>query len=309
MALDRLVPLSTTVGAVAGDTYMDAVGEEITGLWDRSVITLSAVSGTDTITATVTPALTAGLLHGMFFLLKPVATNTTAVTLNGTAVRDGENTALTAGALRVGGSYLLKYDSAATAYLIVGYHPAAQPPGQVLIKTQAASASGTIDFVNGVSNVVFDDTYDSYLIDIASVRPATDDVELWLRIGTGAGPTYQTANYKWVTSMRNTSGAIDRASASDSKIILAGGSGASAAPGNASAENGRFTVRCSNPEGSSLAMEIDYSGAFIDANGVQAMVAGGASYQAGTAITALRFMYESGNITVGRFTLYGLRKS
>jgi hypothetical protein len=29
MAVDRLTPVSTTVGAVGGDAYMDAVAEEI----------------------------------------------------------------------------------------------------------------------------------------------------------------------------------------------------------------------------------------------------------------------------------------
>src|SRR5262245_57435 len=125
MALDRLVPVSTTPGAVDGDAYMDAVQEEFTGLWDRSRIKLSAVSGTNTITATVTPALTAGLVDGMSFVLVPAATNTGAVTLNGTAVKDAEGTALVAGALRSGATYDLIYRSALTSYVIVGYTPAA----------------------------------------------------------------------------------------------------------------------------------------------------------------------------------------
>ena len=226
MALDRLVPVSGTPGVVSGNTYMDAVAEEITGLWDRSRIKVGAVSGTNTITCTITPALTAGFVDGMSFVLRPVATNTGAVTLNGVAVKDGEGGTLTAGALRIGGAYDLVYVAALTALVIVGYFPATLTPGHKFLKTQVAAASSTIDFVNGVAGVVLDDTFDTYQIDISGVQPATDDSELWLRIGTGAGPTYQTASYKWTIQQRDTTGDLSRSSASDAKLIIAGGSAA-----------------------------------------------------------------------------------
>src|SRR5262245_25289286 len=116
MALDRLLPVSTTPGAITGNSYVDAVQEEVTGLWDRSTITLTAVSGTNTITATATPALTGALGGSMNFILKPAATNTGAVTLNINAsgavdVVDAEGTALAAGALRINANYFLHYDS------------------------------------------------------------------------------------------------------------------------------------------------------------------------------------------------------
>jgi hypothetical protein len=309
MALDRLVPVSGTPGIVSGNTYMDAVAEEITGLWDRSRIKVSAVSGTDTITCTITPPLTAGFVDGMSFVLRPVATNTGAVTLNGVAVKDGEGGTLTGGALRNGGAYDLVYVSALTALVIVGYFPATLTPGHKFLKTQVAAASSTIDFVNGVAGVVLDNTFDTYQIDISGVQPATDDAELWLRIGTGAGPTYQTANYKWTIQQRDTTGDLSRSSASDAKLIIAGGSGAGKAQGNATAENGRFSILLSNPEITTQTMLIDWRGGFLDTSTIQCAVNGAGSYQAGTAVTAIRFMYESGNIAIGRFTLIGLTKA
>ena len=76
MALDRLVPTSATIGAVNGDDFMDAVQEELTGLWDRSTIQLTSIGGTaNAITATATPALTSGLQGGMRFGFVAASTN------------------------------------------------------------------------------------------------------------------------------------------------------------------------------------------------------------------------------------------
>src|SRR5262249_58239583 len=107
-------------------------------------------------------------------------------------------------------------------WFIEGYFRAASVAvGLKLINTQVASSSASLDFVHGVSGVVFDDTYDSYNFDLSAVKPATDDVELWMRIGTGAGPTYQTANYQYGTTHLPPSGTNNNEnSASTSRIIM-----------------------------------------------------------------------------------------
>lgn len=124
MALDRLVPTSATPGTVDGDAYMDAVAEEITGLWDRSSIMLGSVSGTNTITATATPALTA-YASGMRFILKPANTITGAATLNINAVgaksianRDGTNVG--SGDLIASRFYELVYDGTSGKLIVLG---------------------------------------------------------------------------------------------------------------------------------------------------------------------------------------------
>jgi len=116
MALDRLVPTSSTPGAVTGDDYMDAVQEEFTGLWNRSICSLSNVAGTgDAITADLVPALTGSLVDGMAFWLTPTNDNTGAATIaiNGASaipIKDAAGDALTAAALTAGQTYLLKSD-------------------------------------------------------------------------------------------------------------------------------------------------------------------------------------------------------
>jgi len=116
MALDRLVPTSSTPGAVTGDDYMDAVQEEFTGLWNRSVCLLTSIGGTaNAITATLAPALTGSVTAGMAFWLTPTNDNTGAATIaiNGGStipIKDAAGNALTASDLTTGQVYLLISD-------------------------------------------------------------------------------------------------------------------------------------------------------------------------------------------------------
>lgn len=313
MALDRLLPISTTPGAIDGDAYLDAVQEEVTGLWDRSIITLTAVSGTNTITATATPALTGALGGNMNFILKPAATNTGAVTLNingggAVAVVDAEGGALAAGALRINANYLLHYDSGIAKHVVVGYIPAAAiPVGMKLLKTQVAASVAQIDFVHGVSGVVMDDTYDSYLLDISSAKPATDDVEGWLRIGTGAGPTYQTTGYNMALEGINTGGGFNANFTAQSSIRM-GASSVGQATGNATGENFSAQIQFNDPEDANTLTLFDVLARYTDTNTGIVSIHGSAIRTTVEAITAVRFMFETGNIASGRFSLYGLTK-
>jgi hypothetical protein len=318
MALDRLLPVSTTPGAVTGDSYMDAVQEEVTGLWDRSIITLTAVAGTNTITATATPALTAGLVNGMMFILKPAATNTSTVTLNvnaggAVAVVDAEGTALAAGALRINANYLIKYDSTFVKYSIVGYVPAAAiVVGSKLIKTLSGGGS-SYDFVNGVSSVVLDDTYDTYELSLSNLIPATDDSELWLRVGTGGGPTYQTTLYDYSFRYERVTSPGTIGLTSQAKIVLAGETAATGAVSSSTSEAGAsVTIRFDNPESAAIPKLFCYQGAWqasVNTPGTLYTCTGAGVWQSVTAITAIRIMFESGNITSGRASLYGITKA
>lgn len=112
--------------------YADAIGWQdianasVGGLWDRVACTLSAVAGSDAITATCTPPLTA-LRAGMAFWFTPADNTAAAPTLNvdgqgAVEVRDSDRIALGAGALIAGRLYILYYDG---SYLIA--YPAGRP--------------------------------------------------------------------------------------------------------------------------------------------------------------------------------------
>jgi hypothetical protein len=179
--------------------------------------------------------------------------------------------------------------------------------GLVLIQTQTASSSATIDFTTGL-----DDTYDSYILVISSAKPATNDVEAWLRVGTGAGPTYQTTNYIWGLQAFVIGAATVSAGTGNSGTTTAIGLSETVAGqkvGSSSGNNFSGEIKFNNPEVADYC-EILYDSVYSRATANQTdRITGGGRYNVTGAITAIRFMFSSGNITSGRFSLYGRRKS
>ena len=62
--------------------------------------------------------------------------------------------------------------------------------GLNLIKTQTASASSSISFVNGVDGVVLDGTYKEYIFKFINIHPATDNVTFQFNLSTDNGSNY-----------------------------------------------------------------------------------------------------------------------
>ena len=64
-----------------------------------------------------------------------------------------------------------------------------------LIKTQTASNSAYLDFVDGTSSVVFDSTYDEYMFVFTDIGPATDGVALAFQVNAtdDAGGDFDTS--------------------------------------------------------------------------------------------------------------------
>lgn len=149
MALDRLIPNSSTPGTISGDDFMDAVQEEISGLWNRSICTLTDVGGaSNAITATLAPALTTGLSDGMAFWLKPGATNSASVTIaiNGAtavAITDIAGDPLLGGELITGRKYLLVADGGDLRIVAGGASDSAR------LQVKRWTASGTFSNVVG----------------------------------------------------------------------------------------------------------------------------------------------------------------
>ena len=60
----------------------------------------------------------------------------------------------------------------------------------IFIKKLTASSSGTLDFVNGTSDVVFDSTYKEYVFTFNNIHPQTDDVVFTFQVDTGTNTSY-----------------------------------------------------------------------------------------------------------------------
>lgn len=184
-------------------------------------------------------------------------------------------------------------------------------PGLELISTQVASGSATIDFT-GIGN-----TYDSYVVVIDAVKPSTDGVSFGMRVGTGATPTWVTSGYGYSASacLDQTVSDFDlMQSASADRIILGadgtqrsfGGGYYYSRVGNASGENLRCRIEFSKPADNNFIM-VDFKGSYVNSDGFLVAFSGSGMRRTAGAITSLRFLFGSGNISTGRATLYGLR--
>jgi hypothetical protein len=181
-------------------------------------------------------------------------------------------------------------------------YPAASGASLVLISSQEASNSATIDFTG------LDSTYEFYEVTLSNVKPATDQVEFWMRVGTGAGPTYQAdaTDYYWQTETRSGGVSAIVADAADNEMVFTA-TGASGL-GNATGEHLTGFVRFGNPAAAD-SHNFLWAGTYRDASNVPRPFNGGGGYETDEAITAIRFLMSSGNIASGRFSLYGYKKA
>lgn len=204
---------------------------------------------------------------------------------------------------RSGGAWTRRAKGTDGQYLLLasGVPTWGASPGLVLISTQVASNSATIDFTG------LDNTYEAYEIVLSNVKPQNDDVQMTMRIGTGGGPTYQTSGYSWTVQFW-TSGNITSTGSSSSGFIGLSIVSAGVGVGNASGENYNGEIRLGNP-GAADFPEIRCSAAYSRADGSQIGGIASGRYNTAGAITAIRFLFSSGNIVSGRFSLYGFRKS
>lgn len=132
-----------TVGPATMATVAADVNEELTVLYANGTQLTSSVSGTNTITASLTPTLTS-YVSGMSVWLTPANNNTTAATLNlnglGTKpVVSSANVALSSGDLTAGTRYLLSYDG--TSFRIIGSASSGAPSSAEYV---TISTNGTL---------------------------------------------------------------------------------------------------------------------------------------------------------------------
>lgn len=160
-----------------------------------------------------------------------------------------------------------------------------------------ASASATIDFANLLSA-----TYDNYLIVAEGVLPATNAVTTQCRVGTGAGPTYQTSSYSGngygyagAGSYASGTGAMDLniASRTSSTASRVGG--------------GQVWIKNSQAATDKV---INSNWQNWDSSGSNDNITMlGARWQSSTVLTSFRFLMSSGNISSGIYKLYGIANS
>lgn len=171
------------------------------------------------------------------------------------------------------------------------------------IEEKTASNDSEIDFINLTQ-------HSSYYILLQNVIPITNQVTLNVRVSDDNGSSFKAgaSDYRW-TGTRSTDGSElgSPADSSDSEIeITASGSSFGLSNDGNTGYTGRIDLL--NPLVTDREFFIRYEGSYQQVSvGRFIHVNGSGNYQANAAINAIRFLISSGNISSGKFRLYGIR--
>jgi hypothetical protein len=176
---------------------------------------------------------------------------------------------------------------------------------RVLITSSTASSSSSIDFTSSIGS-----TYDYYEVEIINLVPATDNVDLYLRISTDTGSTWKSGVSDYAFSgyaMQSGSATVETEADNSEAFILCNCRTTNTDIGSASTDSYNALVVFAQPDdtGTYFTSRIDFW------NNSSAVMVEGAmcgSYLTAGAIDGVRFIMSSGNITSGEFNLYGIKK-
>ena len=180
-----------------------------------------------------------------------------------------------------------------------------------LIKEQTASSSSSISFVNGSSSVVLDNTYPIYLFKFINIHPASDGVTFQFNMSTDSGSNYnatKTTTYFRAYNYENDSGTNleyrtgeDLAQSTSNQIIFN-----SLGSDNDQSLSGEIVLF----EPSSTFVKHFLLKTNCSGNGDYTWNAYVSGYANTTsAVDAIQFSMNSGNIDSGTIKLFGIKGS
>ena len=176
------------------------------------------------------------------------------------------------------------------------------------IKKLTASGSSTLSFVDGASSVVLDNTYKEYVFTFNNMHPSTDDTSFTFQVDTGTNTSYnQTITSTFFNAQHSEGGARylmyrtsgDQAQGTGFQRITEGTGG-----DNDQSCSGTLTIY--NPSDATFVKHF-IANTHNAHHGDYAMNNFIAGYvNTTTALTRVRFKFESGNIDSGDICLYGI---
>jgi len=180
-------------------------------------------------------------------------------------------------------------------------------PSRIWLSTTTASNSATVDIVFPSSSA----TFIAYEIAFSNLVPATNAVDFWVRVSLDGGSTYKSGATDYAQANGGTGSA-------DTSFGIGNSGGRSAlAPSviggnhlsNAAGSSNGGLLQVFSPSTSANKCQIGWQGTWFSSLGGYTTVAtvGSGCYLTAGAVNAIRFLFSSGNITSGSFSLYGIR--
>jgi hypothetical protein len=186
---------------------------------------------------------------------------------------------------------------------VATYTPTGGSSGSlVFLEAHTASSSAQLDFTTFISS-----TYDTYKFELVNLIPASDNVNFYMRVGYGGGPTYDTGGYsyaafRWSNTGTAVAGATPGSPAAQWDLA-----------GNGGVDNGANygvwgSLSLFDPQ-SAIYKKIAGNIGYVDNAGSPLATSITGQWASATAMTAVRFYFASGNIASGLIRAYGVSKS
>ena len=181
-----------------------------------------------------------------------------------------------------------------------------------LIKVQTASSDSTINFINGTSDVVLDSTYPTYLFEVINIHPATDRAALQFNLSVDTGSNYNVT--KTSTAFRSYHDEADTGTALQyaGEYDLAQGTGAQPflfGIGNGNDESGSGLLYLFSPSSTTFVKHYMLEGNVYEDSDYFVHYRIGGYGNTTSAVDAIQFSMDSGDIDAGTFKLYGIKDS
>jgi hypothetical protein len=217
-------------------------------------------------------------------------------------VIDGNNTP-TAGGVGYGDGTELAFTTVGSSGQVLQSNGASapswvtpSPSAMTLISTQTASSSASISWT-GLSG------YNHYMLIMDGIAPATGGLVFYVQVGTGAGPTYITSGYNTNSLAALGNGAPYNYASSTAGLIVtdfwnSGIRSTSYVSGNITLNN---MTNSKLAIGAGIVSYVDHTNNLFALTSVNGQSTGNT-----TAKTAVRILFDAGNIASGTASLYGI---
>lgn len=169
----------------------------------------------------------------------------------------------------------------------------------VLISTQTASSSTTIDFTSGVTG------YSDYRIEFDNVVPATSSSTFQLQMSENAGSSWMTGASDYASQYLRHGGSSYTESGTVSTTSSA--INMQDAVQNTSTWGISGTIELHGLSSANKKIVIFRTGGLLADNYLWSSEGSGAAVNSSNAVNGLRLKFGSGNISSGTFRLYGIR--
>lgn len=169
----------------------------------------------------------------------------------------------------------------------------------VKLTSGSVSSAATLDLV-----LTSYTSYRALKFVITGWRPATDATTLWLRVSTNGGSTYDAGTgYEWSAWLGDNAGTgTNGGAASVAQIVLTG----AGVQGSTTARSGNYEVTLPKQTSTTFNPQVLWLGTFVNNAGTVNSITGAGHRTTAQDTDAVRFLFSSGNISVGDYAVYGL---